>query len=145
VPGKTGTILPLRRDDASGTTDAFKHFTGLKAFGPCVKDVSSTENIADLTSRDASAIGYSGKSAERFTDKNEPLNRALAIARTAGAPAVLPSEANVRDFSYPMARKLYVYSVVQQLSQPEKDFLSWITDRSNMDPIMMENDFFTED
>lgn len=143
--GKSGAINALRRDDASGTTDAFKHFTGVKNFGACVKDVSSTENIADITSRDTQAIGYSGKSAERFGNTGAPLNRPVALSKVNGGPAILPTDANIRNFSYPMARKLYVYSVPQLLTQPEKEFLAYITDRVNMDPIMLEEDFTTED
>ena len=143
--GRTGAITVLRRDDASGTTDAFKHFTGLKNFGACVKDVSSNENIADITGRDPQAIGYSGRSAERFDGSGAPTNRALAIAKVAGRQAVLPSDANIRSFAYPMARKLYVYSVVHLLTPREAEFLAYIADRSNMDPIMTEEDFITED
>lgn len=143
--GKTGTINVVRRDDASGTTDAFKHFTGLKTWGACVRDVSSTENVADITSRDPNAIGYSGRSAERFDNKGAPTNRALALAKTATSPYIQPTDSNIRNFSYPMARKLYVYSVQQLMSQPEAEFMAWISDRTNMDPIVMENDFITED
>ncbi len=143
--GRTGAINALRRDDASGTTDAFKHFTGLKTFGACVKDVSSTDNVADITARDPQAIGYSGRSAERFDSAGARSNRALAIAKVAGGPAILPTDANIRSFAYPMARKLYVYSVAQLLTPRENEFLAFITDRSNMDPIMTEEDFISED
>lgn len=143
--GRSGNIVVVRRDDASGTTDAFKHFTGLRAFGPCVRDVSSTDNVADITSRDALAIGYAGRSAERFSDTGAPVNRAVKLSKVNGGPAYLPTDANIRSFAYPMARKLYVYSVPELLTQPEVEFLSYITDRSNMDPIMMEDDFVTED
>jgi len=142
--GRTGTIKVVRRDDASGTTDAFKSMTGLRAFGPCVQDVSSTDNVADVTSRDPLAIGYAGRSGERFGDTGAALNRAVKLSKTNGGTAVLPTDANIRSFTYPLARKLYVYSVPQLLTQPEAEFLAWITDRVNMDPIMMEDDFVPE-
>lgn len=143
IPGSrvSGAIRAYRRNDASGTTDAFKHFTGVKSFGACVQVMNETADIADVTSRDPLAIGYSGLSG---TTAN---NRAVAIAARAGAPAVLPTTATVRDFSYPMARKLYVYVVsgAREPNQVENDFINYISDRSFMDPIMQQHDFITID
>lgn len=143
IPGSgvSGVIKAYRRNDASGTTDAFKHFTGIKSFGACVTMVAETADIADVTSRDPLALGYSGLSGQTAN------NRAVAIAARAGSPAVLPTTATVRDFSYPMARRLYVY-IVSGAKAPnavEQNFLSSITDRSFMDPIMQQHDFITID
>lgn len=143
IPGSgvAGVIKAYRRNDASGTTDAFKHFTGVRTFGACVNVVNETADIADVTSRDGLALGYSGLSGK--TAENRP----VAIAARAGSPAVLPTTATVRDFSYPMARKLYVY-VVSGAAVPnevEQNFLTYISDRSFMDPIMQAHDFITID
>ena len=143
IPGSglSGVIKAYRRNDASGTTDAFKHFTGVKNFGACVTVVNETADIADITSRDGLAVGYSGLSGK--TNENRP----VAIAARAGSPAILPTTATVRDFSYPMARKLYVY-VVSGAAVPneaEQNFLSYLSDRSFMDPIMQAHDFITID
>lgn len=139
--GQTGAIKVYRRNDASGTTDAFKHFTGLKSFGACVVALNETADIADATSRDVLAVGYSGLSGK--VDQN----RFVAVAAKAGAPAVLPTTATIRDFSYPMARKLYVYEVTgaRTANEVEQTFLSYITDRSFMDPIMQAHEFITLD
>lgn len=139
--GLSGAIRVYRRNDASGTTDAFKHFTGLRNFGACVNVVNETADIADVTSRDGLALGYSGLSGKTAN------NRSVAIAARSDSPAVLPTTATVRDFSYPLARKLYVY-VVNGAAQPneaEKNLLSYISDRSFMDPIMQQHDFITID
>lgn len=143
IPGSNvaGALKVYARNAASGTTDAFKHFTGLKSFGACVTTVNETADISDVTSRDPLALGYSGLSG---TTAN---NRSVAIAARAGSPAVLPTTATVRDFSYPMARRLYVY-VVSGAANPkavEQNFLSYISDRSFMDPIMQAHDFITID
>ncbi len=139
--GKTGAIKVYRRNDASGTTDAFKHFTGVKSFGACVTAVNETADIADVTSRDPQAIGYSGGSGKTAD------NRAVAIARKAGDAPVLPTTATIRDFSYPMARNLYIYIVsgAQVPSAAEDNLMSYITDRSFMDPIVQQHDFITVD
>lgn len=139
--GMQGAIRVYRRDDASGTTDAFKHFTGIKSFGGCVTALHETADISEVTSKDSNAIGYAGLSGK--VDEN----RALAIASKAGATAVLPTTATIRDFSYPMARKLYVYEITgsRKASDVETEFLSNITDRSFMDPIMQAHEFITID
>lgn len=136
-----GQIKVYRRNDASGTTDAFKHFTGLKKFGDCVIAVNETADISDVTSRDQYAIGYAGLSGKVEN------NRSLAIAGKAGAQAVLPTTATIRDFSYPMARRLYVYEVTgsRTANDLEKQLLQYITDRSFMDPIMQAHEFITID
>ncbi len=139
--GLKGVINPLRRNDASGTTDAFKHFTGLKTFGACVKVMNETADIAEATARDGMAIGYAGLSGK--VDGN----RAVAIAKTAGAQAVQPTTATIRNFSYPLARNLYVYEVTgaRTVNEVEQQLLDNVTDRSFMDPIMQAHEFITID
>lgn len=142
IPGSNlrGQIRVVRRNDASGTTDAFKHFTGLKNFGACVTILNETADIAEATARDGLTIGYAGLSG-KIAD-----NKTLAISRAAGSPAILPNTTTVRDFSYPMARNLYVYEIVgRELSQPEADLMSYVTDRSFLDPIVQSHEFITID
>jgi phosphate transport system substrate-binding protein len=143
VPGSNlkGDIHAYRRNDQSGTTDAFKHFTGLKQFGACVKVLNETADIAEASSRDGLAIGYAG-----LSGKVEG-NRPLAVSAKAGAPAVLPTTQTVRDFSYPLARNLYVYEVTgaRQANEVEQQLLLNLTDRSFMDPIVQAHDFITID
>lgn len=135
----TGAIKPYRRNDSSGTTDAFKNLTGLKAFGPCVTMVNETADISDVTSRDPLAMGYAGLSGK--VDGNQE----VAIAAKPGSPAIMPTTSSIRDFSYPMARRLFVYEVTGQRvpNDVEKNFLISITDRSFMDPIMQAHEFIT--
>lgn len=136
-----GDIRVYRRNDASGTTDAFKHFTGIKNFGACVQVVNETADISEKTARDAMAVGYAGMSA-----KVEE-NRYLALASNLNAPAIMPTTATIRNGSYPFARKLYVYEVTgkRTANAVEVQFLEYITDRSFMDPIMQAHEFVTID
>lgn len=136
--GRTGVINVYRRNDASGTTDAFKAFTGVKTFGACVQALNETADIADVTSRDIQALGYSGLSGKTAE------NRSVALSRNPGDAPVIPTTATIRDFSYPMARKLYVYEV-STANEAELNLMSYVTDRSFMDPIVQQNDFITID
>lgn len=139
--GLKGDIKAFRRNDQSGTTDAFKMFTGLKKFGACVTVVAETADISEATSREALAIGYAGLSGK--VEKN----REVALQAKLGSPAVLPTTATIRNFSYPFARKLYVYEVTgtRNANDVEQQFLSYITDRSFMDPIVQAHEFVTID
>ncbi len=139
--GMRGDIKVYRRNDASGTTDAFKHFTGVKNFGACVTALNETADIAEVTSRDSQAIAYAGLSGKTQE------NRTVALSASVGAPAVLPTTATVRDFSYPFARRLYVYEVTgaRGASEVELQLLSYLTDRSFMDPIVQSHEFITID
>lgn len=139
VGGQDEAITAYRRDDASGTTDTFKSLLGLSSFGSCVKVLNDTSAIADVTAKEASAVGYSGLSAIRDG------NRELPLAKSADAPAYAPSPANIRSFDYPLARRLYVYEAVGSLTEGEQTLLNKILDRSFSDPILAKHDFFTLD
>ena len=141
VPGSnsSGPISVFRRNDDSGTTDTFKSLVGISAFGACATPLATTADIAATTSTDAAAIAYAGLSAER------PENKPLAIARTAEGPFVSPGVTTIRDFSYPLARRLYVNSVADGRfpSPSEQSLLDLVLDRSFMDPILLANEFVT--
>jgi phosphate transport system substrate-binding protein len=143
IPGSglKGPIKVYRRNDQSGTTDAFKHFTGLKNFGACVTVLNETADISEATARDGSAIGYAGLSGKTVD------NRAVAMSAKPGSPAVLPTTQTIRDFSYPMARNLYVYEATgaRTANSVEATLLELITDRSFMDPIAQAHEFITID
>lgn len=136
-----GEIHAVRRNDASGTTDAFKSITGLKSFGACVRVLAETADIAEVTSRDVMAIGYSGLSGTTAH------NRSVAISRDAAAAAVVPTTASIRNFSYPLSRKLYVYEVTgaRSANAAEKQLLDSVLDRSFLDPIVQAHEFITID
>ena len=142
VPGsnKNGAIKVFRRDDKSGTTDTFKHILGLKNFGSCVTVLAETADIADRTASDIDAVGYAGLSGLKEG------NRALAIAKT-GGQAYEPNTITIRNETYPLSRKLYVYSVSGAKSPEgvEAELLDFVLDRSFLDPILQSHDFVTID
>jgi phosphate transport system substrate-binding protein len=145
--GKTGPIVVYARNGASGTTDTFKTLIGgLPAtvngnanWGPCVHEVDTTDQIATNTSDDANAIGFAGLSAGR------PDNKALAVALTSTSTAIAPSQATIRDFSYPLSRRLYINSVADGRipSDDEQLLLDVMLDRSFLDQILVANEFVT--
>ena len=139
--GRTGAIKVYRRNDTSGTTDAFKSMTGLKTFGACVTALEHTAEVAAKTAAEANAVAYSGMTALRDG------NKALNVAKDAASTAVAPTVATIRNFSYPLARKLWLYEATGSFvpTDAEKQFLALCQDRSFMDPIMQNNEFYTID
>jgi phosphate transport system substrate-binding protein len=142
VPGsnQSGPIAVFRRNDDSGTTDTFKTLVGITAFGACVTPLATTEAIAAQTSTDPSAIAYAGLSGER-----PGANKPLAIGAVAEGPFVLPAQDSIRDFSYPLARRLYlqVASGARAPSEAEQALVDRVLDRSFFDPILIANEFVT--
>lgn len=143
VPGsnKNGPIKAYRRDDKSGTTDTFKHLTGLKTFGACVTVLAETADVADRTSTESEAVGYAGLSGQKQD------NRALAMAAKAGLTPIEPNTQTIRSETYPLSRKLFVYEASGSKSPAatEQELLDYVLDRSFLDPIVQDHDFITID
>ena len=139
--GLKGDIHVFRRNDSSGTTDAFKSFTGIKTFGACAVVVEETADISEKTSRDPLAVGYAG-----LSGKVED-NYALALSPKVGVAAIAPTTATIRNGTYPFTRKLFIFELTGKspANSVEQEFLSNVTDRSFMDPIMQAHEFVTID
>lgn len=138
--GKSSAIHAFRRNDQSGTTDTFKSLVGLKNFGACVTVLNETADIAEKTATDSDAIGYSG-----LSGKNEH-NLELALAKSR-SQFVQPTAATIRNETYPLSRKLYLYSASGKRSPNavEAKLLEQLLDRSFLDPIVQDHDFITID
>lgn len=138
--GKVGPIHAFRRNDESGTTDTFKNLVGVKNFGACVTVLAETADIAEKVGVDADAVGYAGLSGK--TDRN----RELAVAKT-GTNFVMPTTASIRNETYPLSRKLYIYEAAgaRTPNKVEAQLLEQLLDRSFLDPIVQDHDFVTID
>lgn len=118
VGGPNATIVLYGRESSSGTYDYFReHVLNKGDFVPTVQTLQGTAAIINAVGRDASGIGYGGIAYAKEV-------RALGISTTRGVPAVVPSEATVRDGSYPLSRKLFFYSV-ENAPDRVKRFVEW--------------------
>lgn len=138
--GKATAIHAFRRDDLSGTTDTFKSLVGIKKFGACVTVANETADIAEKTATDVDAIGYAGLSGKKEN------NRELAISK-AGTAYVQPTAGTIRNETYPLSRKLFIYeaSGARKPNKIEAQLLEQVLDRSFLDPIVQDHDFVTID
>ncbi len=102
--GVPGPIKVNVRDGNSGTYDAFQHLVlGKAKLLPGLAHFSDSIQLSDQVGADPSAIGFIGFPYLRSA-------RALAIAEE-GAQPLLPSPFTVADESYPLARRLYLYTL----------------------------------
>jgi phosphate transport system substrate-binding protein len=107
-----GADMPIniyRRDNKSGTFDTFKSLV-LQPSGGTKRDVSpqakafeSSESLSDEVAHDPKGIGFIGLP---YIGKNTP----LSISSSCGI-ASSPSKFTVKNEEYPLARRLYLYTV----------------------------------
>jgi phosphate transport system substrate-binding protein len=106
VGGPSRPINVYRRDDKSGTTDTFRSLVldGPKlSFTSGAKMFESSELVSSSVTSDADGIGYIGMP---YINKN----RALGISSSCGI-ASSPSRFTVKTESYPLTRRLYLYTI----------------------------------
>ena len=114
VGGNNAPIVVISRDTNSGTHVFFKEHVvqmqGLPTedksleYGPKVLFLPSTEEGVSEVARNPNAIFYPGLGYVTSAVK------LLAIKKTAGSPAVLPSVDTALDGTYPIARPLLYYT-----------------------------------
>lgn len=133
-----------RRDDTSGTTDAFKSFTGCSTFCAGVKVVVDDLTAGPRLSTDAagtSSLVGAGKPCASTDSVTQCLGKVAAsdvdVVAYAGLDADAPgakkltvdgvaaTTANVRSGSYKYSRYLYLNEGNGTRAQAEQDFLDW--------------------
>ncbi len=123
--GLTGDIRVLGRESNSGTGEYFKEAVCGK--GPDGKHIEFREGISEMNSSQAvidtlantkTAIAYDGMAFK--TDKVHW----LAVSKKKGEDAVLPSVDDARSGKYPLARKLYLYTIGEPEGEVKK-FIDW--------------------
>ena len=103
----------------SGTFDYFTEAVVGKAKSSRGDYTASEDDntLVQGVAQDVNALGYFGYA---YYAENQDKLKAVAIAPTAGAPGVLPSDATVIDGSYqPLARPMFVYVSEKSLARAE--------------------------
>jgi phosphate transport system substrate-binding protein len=124
--GLTGPIEVLGRESTSGTYEYFqeavcgKDDAGRhKSYRQGISAMSSSQAIIDTLATTKTAIGYDGMAFK--TDKV----RWLKLSGKKGDPAVEPSVDDARSGKYPLARRLYIYTVGDPAPHVQ-EFIDWI-------------------
>jgi phosphate transport system substrate-binding protein len=107
VGGSSGRIIALSRETSSGTYVYFREeVLGAKNYRPDALLMTSTKAISTELARNRAAIGYGGEAYFR----GKPGIKVLPVSRKPGGAAVAPTDATVRNKTYPIARALYMYT-----------------------------------
>lgn len=127
VGGKDAPIVLLSRETNSGTHVYFLEQVVRKGkkdnkdiFAPQTLLMPSSVGITSELRRNPNAIGYDG-----FGYVDPQQEKLVAIAKSADGPYVAPSVASGGDGSYPIARKLFMYSNGEPTGALA-DYLNWI-------------------
>lgn len=123
--GLTDDIRVLGRESNSGTGEYFKEAVCGKGpdgkhieFRTGIAEMNSSQAVIDTLSSTKNAIAYDGMAFK--TDKVHW----LAVSKKTGEAAVLPSAEDARSGKYPLARKLYLYTIGQPEGEVKK-FIDW--------------------
>lgn len=119
VGGADAKIVIYTRENSSGTYVFFKeHVMGGADFSPRAQAMPGTAGVVNAVSREKNGIGYGGAAYAKNI-------KILKVKKDASSPAVPPSDATVKDGSYPLARPLFFYL----RNKPSGDiatFVDWV-------------------
>jgi phosphate transport system substrate-binding protein len=120
VPGDDKIIL-VSRQNSSGTWKVFQEIVLGKDrnYRQGAMELSGSKDIVTLVGRTPAAIGYSGMGYK------DPSVKFLKVSKKKGEPGVAPSVESVLSHTYPIARKLYFYTVGEPTGDL-KAYIDWI-------------------
>ena len=124
-PSAKGEIILVGRQNNSGTYDYFReHICGKgvdgkqREFRKGISELNGSAEVVETISKTPTSIGYSG-----MGYKNDSVSW-LKVSAKKGEPGVEPGIDSARNGSYPIARKLYLYTTGQPTGEL-KAFIDW--------------------
>jgi phosphate transport system substrate-binding protein len=121
VGGLNRPMSVFRRDDKSGTTDTFKSLVmslNKLTFSAGVNAFESSETVSSSVAADVGAIGFIGLP---YINRNHP----LGITSSCGISSS-PSRFTVKTETYPLARRLYLYTIGTPTDPTARDLLQFV-------------------
>ncbi len=125
-PKFKGKVVLFGRQNNSGTYDYFReHVCGKnqagkqREFRSGISEMNGSAEVIENIAKTPRAIGYSG-----MGYKNDKVNW-LKISKKKGEPAIAPGIDVARSGTYPIARKLYIYTVGEPTGDV-KAYIDWI-------------------
>jgi phosphate transport system substrate-binding protein len=106
--GPDKTILVISRESSSGTYQFFQeHVLNKKDYSKDALMLPASSGIVQTVQRDALAISYVGLG---YVQEAKGAVKALAIKKDTDSPAIMPTEAAIKDGTYPISRALQLYA-----------------------------------
>lgn len=119
IGGPDGKITLYSRENSSGTYVFFKeHVLENADFSPRAQSMPGTAAVVNAVSKEKFAIGYGGAAYAKGI-------KILKVKKDANSKAIEPTEATVKDNSYPLSRPLFFY-VRNRPSGDIKSFVDWV-------------------
>lgn len=118
VGGPDASIKLYGRESSSGTFGFFQDNVVKTDFSPACQTLPGTAAIVNAVKKDKFSIGYGGAAyAEGVKD--------CAVKKDDKSKGVLPSEATIKNNTYPISRYLYMY-LKGKPTGDTKAFIDWI-------------------
>jgi phosphate transport system substrate-binding protein len=133
-----GKFVLIGRQNSSGTYDYFREVVcGLGADGKSrefrggVSELGGSSEVLEKIAGAPQSLGYSGMG------YRTPHVKWLGVAPADGGAPVWPSLESARSGAYPIARRLYLYTVGEP--SPElRDFLAWVLSPEGQEIVALE-------
>jgi phosphate transport system substrate-binding protein len=117
--GPEGRIVAYGRDGRSGTHECFRELVlGGADYAAGVRAMPGTEAVVKAVIQDANAIGYGGMAYGTGV-------RAVPIRASERTEAMTPSLETVTNGTYPLARRLFFYTIGEPVGEV-KAFVDWV-------------------
>jgi phosphate transport system substrate-binding protein len=119
VGGPDGKIVPYSRENSSGTYVFFKeHVLENADYTPRAQNMPGTAAVVNAVSKDKVGIGYGGAAYAKGI-------RVIKVKKDPALPGIAPSDATIKDGSYPLSRPLFFY-LRPKASAEIKAFTAWV-------------------
>jgi len=117
--GPDAKIIPYSRENSSGTYVFFKeHVLENADYTPRAQNMPGTAAVVNAVAKEKFGIGYGGAAYSKGI-------KVLKIKKDATAAGVAPSDATIKDGSYPLSRPLFFYTRSNP-SAEIKAFTDWV-------------------
>jgi phosphate transport system substrate-binding protein len=124
--GPDAKIIPYSRENSSGTYVFFKeHVLENADYTPRSQSMSGTGAVVQAVSKEKFGIGYGGAAYAKGI-------KVLKIKKDATAAGIAPSEATIKDGSYPLSRPLFFYTRTKP-SADIKAFTDWVLSKEGQE------------
>jgi phosphate transport system substrate-binding protein len=117
--GPDAKIIPYSRENSSGTYVFFKeHVLGNADYTPRAQAMPGTAAVVNAVAKEKFSIGYGGAAYAKGI-------KVIKIKKDASSAAVSPSDATVKNGTYPLSRPLFFYLRSKPAGEI-KSFVDWV-------------------
>jgi len=126
VGGPDAKIIPYSRENSSGTYVFFKeHVLDNADYTPRAQNMPGTAAVVNAVGKEKFSIGYGGAAYAKGI-------KVLKIKKDASAAGVAPSDATIKDGTYPLSRPLFFYTRTKP-SADIKAFTDWVLSKDGQE------------